>query len=107
MTLQRSFSGGVATLALDRPQARNALDMAMCEALLAACRELAARDDVRLVLVRAVVMNPFWAEPSVRARLLPELVAELRGLIEGELHGRRTCPEPTRGLQPAAAARRA
>ncbi|HEX7052990.1 MAG TPA: enoyl-CoA hydratase/isomerase family protein [Burkholderiales bacterium] len=53
MTLQRSFAGGVATLALDRPQARNALDMAMCEALLAACRELASRDDVRLVFVRA------------------------------------------------------
>lgn len=63
-------------------------------------------DADRLVLVRAVVMNPFWAEPSVRARLLPELVAELRGLIEGELHGRPVCPESARGLQPAAAARR-
>lgn len=40
-------------------------------------------DADRLVLLRCVVMNPFWAEPGVRNRLLPELVAELRGIIEG------------------------
>ena len=39
------------------------------------------RDADRLVLVRCVVMNPFWAEPAVRARLLPELTAELAAIV--------------------------
>ncbi|HVB49928.1 MAG TPA: enoyl-CoA hydratase/isomerase family protein [Burkholderiales bacterium] len=43
----------VATITLDRPQARNALDLAMCEALIAAARRAAADPAVRLVLVRA------------------------------------------------------
>lgn len=38
-------------------------------------------DADRLVLVRCVVMNPFWAEPAVRARLLPELTAELAAIV--------------------------
>ncbi|MBI5941184.1 MAG: decarboxylase [Caulobacterales bacterium] len=47
------------------------------------------RDADHLVLVRCVVMNPFWSEPATRARLLPELVAELRGIIA------RTAPDQT------------
>jgi glutamate/tyrosine decarboxylase-like PLP-dependent enzyme len=41
-------------------------------------------DADRLVLVRCVVMNPFWAQPSVQARLLPELAAELASLVQQE-----------------------
>lgn len=51
-------------------------------------------DVERLVLVRCVVMNPFWADPGVRSHLLPELVGELRGIIRGEGHGH----EPRRAV---------
>ena len=44
---------GVATLTLNRPQARNALNNAMCGDLLAALTVLAADDVVRLVFIRA------------------------------------------------------
>jgi len=42
---------GVASLTLDRPEARNALNLAMCEALIAAAQSL--DESTRLVLVRA------------------------------------------------------
>ena len=44
--------GGVATLTLNRPENRNALNLAMCEGLLAAAQAAAADPEVRLVLVR-------------------------------------------------------
>lgn len=55
------------------------------------------RDADHLVLVRCVVMNPFWSDAATRARLLPELVAELSGIIA------RTGPDqaaPTRTAAP-------
>lgn len=44
---------GVAVLTLSRPDAGNAIDPALARELLAAARGLAARDDVRAVLLRA------------------------------------------------------
>ncbi len=44
---------GVATLKLNRPESRNALNMAMCEELLSAAQASAADAAVKLVLVRA------------------------------------------------------
>ena len=51
-TVLYGVEGGVATLTLDRPEARNALNRAMCDDIVAATA--AARDDaeVRLVLIR-------------------------------------------------------
>jgi enoyl-CoA hydratase len=51
-TLHYAVAAGVATLTLDRPEARNALNRAMCDDIIAAAA--AARDDatVRLVLIR-------------------------------------------------------
>jgi enoyl-CoA hydratase/carnithine racemase len=46
-------SGGVAEVALDRPEARNALNLPMCVALRAAFERLDADASVRVVLVRA------------------------------------------------------
>lgn len=53
MTVRYRLRDGAATLTLDRPEARNALDMALCDALLAAAGRAAADESVRLVLVRA------------------------------------------------------
>jgi enoyl-CoA hydratase len=51
MTIAYSLADRVATIALDRPEARNALNFEMCEALFAASKR-AADDDARLVFVR-------------------------------------------------------
>ena len=44
---------GIATITLNRPERRNALDLAMCEGLVAAAHAAAADDSVCLVFVRA------------------------------------------------------
>jgi len=46
--------GGVATLTLNRPAARNALNSAMCAGLLSAARSAAGNTEVKLVFVRAL-----------------------------------------------------
>jgi enoyl-CoA hydratase len=51
MTIRYSLTGGVATIALDRPDVRNAVNLEMCEALFAAAGR-ATTEEVRLVLVR-------------------------------------------------------
>ena len=51
MTLLAKVENGVATLTLNRPESRNALNLALCDALLAAAQGM--DDAVRLVLVRA------------------------------------------------------
>src|SRR5687767_15042447 len=43
MSVQLSFEGEVATVTLDRPEVRNALNLEMCEALIAALKDLKAR----------------------------------------------------------------
>ena len=48
-----AVDGGIATITLNRPESRNALNLAMCEGLLSAARAAAADPDVRVVLVRA------------------------------------------------------
>ena len=51
MTVAYSCAGAVATIALNRPEARNALNFEMCEALLAATKS-AIDDDARVVFIR-------------------------------------------------------
>ena len=53
MTIRYELANRVATVTLDRPESRNALDMATCDELLAAARRAAVDSAVRLVLVRA------------------------------------------------------
>jgi enoyl-CoA hydratase len=48
-----SVAKGVAAITLNRPEARNALNLAMCDGLLESARAAAADESVRLVLVRA------------------------------------------------------
>jgi len=53
MTVLYGVKDGVATITLDRPASRNALNLAMCAELLAAAQSAAADASVKLVLVRA------------------------------------------------------
>lgn len=52
-TVLYSVSDGVATLTLNRPDSRNALDSAMCDELLAATQAATVDENVRVVIVRA------------------------------------------------------
>jgi enoyl-CoA hydratase len=53
MTVLYQASAGVGTITLDRPESRNALNLAMCAELRAAAELAAADSEVKLVLVRA------------------------------------------------------
>jgi enoyl-CoA hydratase len=52
MTVLYGVKEGVATITLDRPGSRNALNLAMCRELLAAAQAAASDSSVKLVLVR-------------------------------------------------------
>jgi enoyl-CoA hydratase len=52
MTIEYSFADGAATIALNRPEARNALNLEMCEALIAVTREILTDKNVLVVFVR-------------------------------------------------------
>jgi enoyl-CoA hydratase len=51
MTVELSIADAVATIALNRPEVRNALNLEMCEALLDAARKI-IEEEARLVFVR-------------------------------------------------------
>ena len=53
MTVLYLSKDGIATITLDRAEARNALNLALCDALIDAAKRAAADDSVRVVLVRA------------------------------------------------------
>jgi enoyl-CoA hydratase len=50
MTIELTAADGVATIALNRPEARNALNLEMCQALLSAVTRMST--DVRVVFIR-------------------------------------------------------
>jgi enoyl-CoA hydratase len=52
MTVEYSVADGVAILALNRPEARNALNLEMCEALLALTGKISRDEAIRVVFVR-------------------------------------------------------
>ena len=80
-----AVSAGVATITLNRPQARNALNAAMCEGLLRATLQVTADDAVRVVLIRAsgsvfcagadLKERQGMSEDQVRARRLKAFAA--------------------------------
>jgi enoyl-CoA hydratase len=51
MTIECSIGHGIATIALNRPEVRNALNLEMCEALLEVSKEIVGKE-VRVVFVR-------------------------------------------------------
>jgi enoyl-CoA hydratase len=52
-TIEVNVADHIATLTLNRPDSRNALNLAMCRELTRACEALAGNADVHVVLVRA------------------------------------------------------
>ncbi|AOB31384.1 enoyl-CoA hydratase [Bordetella sp. H567] len=52
-TLQLELEGGIATLWLNRPDSRNALNLRMCHEITAACEALEENEAVRVVVLRA------------------------------------------------------
>jgi enoyl-CoA hydratase len=51
MTIEYSMQGGVATISLNRPEVRNALNLEMCTALLDAIGRISADPEIKLVFV--------------------------------------------------------
>jgi len=51
-TVMLAVDGGVATLALNRPDVRNAVNLMMCEALIAVCMEISSNEEIKVVFVR-------------------------------------------------------
>src|SRR5260221_10607153 len=49
----QTVAGGVATLTLNRPESRNALNLEMCEQLISLSREISLNKEIKIVLVRA------------------------------------------------------
>jgi enoyl-CoA hydratase len=73
------IEGSVATIRLNRPESRNALNLAMCDGLVAACKSAAADETLKLVLVRA--NGPaFCAGADVKER---------QGMTEAQVRARR------------------
>ena len=54
MSVLYSVVAGVATLTLNRPESRNALNLEMCDRLISISQEFQSNEDIRLVLVRAI-----------------------------------------------------
>ena len=80
MSVSWSCSNGVASITLDRPEARNAVNLAMCDGLIDAAKRASADDSVRVVLVRA--NGPaFCAGADLKER---------QGMSEAQVRERRT-----------------
>jgi enoyl-CoA hydratase len=84
-TLKVTARAGVATITLDRPDARNAVNGAMCEELRRAAMEVAADSNIRVVFVRGagrvfcagadLKERPGMSEDQIRARRLKAFAA--------------------------------
>jgi 2-(1,2-epoxy-1,2-dihydrophenyl)acetyl-CoA isomerase len=80
-TLLLDRADGIATLTLNRPQARNALDLAMRDELVAALDELEADAAVRVVILTGAGGN-FCAGGDVKSMMRQHTAAEGRARVE-------------------------
>ncbi len=65
-TILLEVSGGIATLTVNRPEVRNALGKETVEEIHAALRELAARDDARVLILTGVGDKAFVSGADIR-----------------------------------------
>jgi methylglutaconyl-CoA hydratase len=87
----------VATLALNRPEVRNAISRELAIALLHACGELARREDVRAVIVTGAGDHAFCAGADLKERrslTAPERAAHTSA-IESAVEALAALPMPT------------
>ena len=106
MSVLYSVVAGVATLTLNRPESRNALNLEMCDRLISISQEFQSNEDIRLVLVRAIgpvfcagadlKERPGMSEAQVRERrmkgfaafaALEALPMPVIGVVEGPAVG--------------------
>ena len=78
-TVQYGLVDGVATMTLNRPESRNALNRAMCEDIVAATSAAAADGDVRLVLIRGT--GPVFCAGHDFADVADADLDSVRGLL--------------------------
>ncbi len=78
-----SFKDHILTLTLNRPQALNALNLALCEALLAAVRAVERNAEVRVVIVTGAGERAFstGADLHERAAMSPAEVRRVRATL--------------------------
>jgi 2-(1,2-epoxy-1,2-dihydrophenyl)acetyl-CoA isomerase len=97
--LRVEIEGPIATLTLDRPDALNALTIALKEALLAAFADIAARRDIRAVILTGAG-RAFCAGQDLRERLepgAPPLEVELRERYNPLIRAMRRLDQPIIG----------
>lgn len=94
-------SAPVATIALQRPAARNALTLAMLEDMVAALERFAARADLRVVVVRGAGELPFSAGYDMTALPRQALTAEdaraIHAPVRAVADAIARCPHPVVG----------
>jgi 2-(1,2-epoxy-1,2-dihydrophenyl)acetyl-CoA isomerase len=97
--LRVEVADGVATVTLDRPDALNALTVALKEALLGAFRDLGADDAVRAIVLTGAG-RAFCAGQDLRERLEPDalpLADEIRRRYNPLVRAMRELPKPIVG----------
>jgi enoyl-CoA hydratase len=90
-----NVDGPVASVVLNRPDARNAIDKAMIDGLHAALDELAARDDVSVLVLSGAGGKAFAAGADIaqlRARKSPEALQAINARLFQKLE---EFPQPT------------
>jgi 2-(1,2-epoxy-1,2-dihydrophenyl)acetyl-CoA isomerase len=98
-TVRVEIEGGVATITLDRPDALNALTIAMKGELLGALRSIARDSDVRAVVLTGAG-RAFCAGQDLKERLEPDatpLAVELRERYNPIIRAMRSLPQPIVG----------
>lgn len=100
--LKLDIAGGIARIVLERPEVLNALSPALLSALIDRCRELSARDDVRVVVVEGAGRSfsagadlpAFAADLDARSletadlgRRAAEAIADLPQITIAVIHG--------------------
>jgi enoyl-CoA hydratase/carnithine racemase len=91
-------SGGIGTITLNRPQARNALTFAMYERLAAICSDLPAHGDPKVLVVTGAGEKAFAAGTDIsqfREFRTPEDALGYESRIDRVLTAIETCPIPT------------
>lgn len=91
-------SGGIGTITLNRPQARNALTFAMYERLAAICGDLAAHGDPKVLVMTGAGEKAFAAGTDIsqfREFRTPEDALGYETRIDRVLTAIETCPIPT------------